>query len=398
MISHSRFVELLHNLFCHPLLLNSYGFNPHFSTDIQNYNSITKTSFEPGNGKCIWFHEEPLESDDLNAVEFQHLIWHTMSWPSTATTPCMHFSNTINFSVFANSEKSKLKQKWLTQHKILDWYFFFHGFLALDWYRDFKYFPESEYKITKLFICMNHLIYKKRSYRLLFLSYLQEADLISSGYISAPLLDSELVKRELFDSNSNLSSCAKKHVYNNLFKTAKPLILDSVNYNNASADIIDFEYSQGALWHVVTETIFYDEKLHLTEKIFKPIVCRRPFILVGAPGNLAYIKSYGFKTFDHWIDESYDSEHDPDIRIQKITNELVKLSKQDLDKMYQEMQSVLQFNYNHFFNEFREIIVTELVDNFKKCVFLYNKDMLDQFKVPEENLDYKKITEILLKS
>ena len=45
------------------------------------------------------------------------------------------------------------------------------------------------------------------------------------------------------------------------------------------------------LFHIVTETIFYDNKLHFTEKVFKPIVARRPFFLVGAPGNLAYLKS-----------------------------------------------------------------------------------------------------------
>ena len=37
--------------------------------------------------------------------------------------------------------------------------------------------------------------------------------------------------------------------------------------------------------------------MHLTEKIFKPIVNKQPFMLLAAPDNLAYLKSYGFKTY-----------------------------------------------------------------------------------------------------
>jgi hypothetical protein len=86
----------------------------------------------------------------------------------------------------------------------------------------------------------------------------------------------------------------------------------------ASANVADYTYSLSSLWNIVTETVFYDNKLHLTEKIFKPIVLKRPFVLVGAPGNLQYLKEYGFQTFDKWINEDYDNEIDPDIRIKKI--------------------------------------------------------------------------------
>ena len=98
-------------------------------------------------------------------------------------------------------------------------------------------------------------------------------------------------------------------------------------------------------------------------------------MLVAAPGNLAYLKSYGFKTFDRWIDESYDSEQDHYLRIEKITAELARLcamSPEQLKQMHQEMREVLLYNYNHFYGDFKRIIVDELVDNFEGILMQIN--------------------------
>ena len=103
-----------------------------------------------------------------------------------------------------------------------------------------------------------------------------------------------------------------------------------------------------SFWHIVTETVFYYNKLHLTEKIFKPIIARRPFLLLSAPGNLAYLKSYGFKTFDCWWDESYDNYQNYDrIReIYKVISFIDKCSDNELQSMYNDMTDTLEYNYN----------------------------------------------------
>jgi hypothetical protein len=56
--------------------------------------------------------------------------------------------------------------------------------------------------------------------------------------------------------------------------------------------------------HIVNETVV--DKQHLTEKIFKPIVLKQPFVLMGGQGTLQYLRDYGFKTFKKWFDEDYD--------------------------------------------------------------------------------------------
>ena len=59
------------------------------------------------------------------------------------------------------------------------------------------------------------------------------------------------------------------------------------------------------------------------------------------------MKQFGFKTFDKWWDESYDSEKDDWKRLQMIMDLVLKLSqydKKDLLNMYQDMKETLQHN------------------------------------------------------
>jgi len=229
---------------------------------------------------------------------------------------------------------------------------------------------------NKVFICYNNLISELRSYRLHLVSNLISQDLVKHGLVSLPLRDKNGTWQETITSaDCPLTTQAKVKVYQVLRHLEHPLIIDTDKPHGALSAEVDLDQLTSAFWHVVTETVYFLPKLHLTEKVFKPIVAQRPFILVAAPGNLAYLKSYGFKTFDRWIDESYDTEEDHYVRIEKITAEIEKLcalSKGELDDMYAEMKEVLVYNYNHFYGKFKEIIVNELVDNFEGVLMQFN--------------------------
>jgi hypothetical protein len=77
-------------------------------------------------------------------------------------------------------------------------------------------------------------------------------------------------------------------------------------------------YYQSSLISVVTETNFENNDIFNTEKIFKPMVHRHPFILVGSYKTLEYLKEMGYKTFSEFWDESYDDVEDPFERLLKI--------------------------------------------------------------------------------
>lgn len=415
MISYYRFKIFLETHFLNPLFIIPNDYYPAYSTKIQgfNRNEADGKNFYHGrkysqdfNGNCIFWYEEPLNSIDLEDLSNRTILidnygapecreWYSCEIPSHG--PAMY---NVNIQLFANSEKSALKKQWIKNNPpILDWYFFFHGFAALDWFRDFEYVQNiCDYSISKVFICLNHVINNNRSYRLLLLSMLKEQNLLSSGIVSAPLLNQALVKEEVFSNSTRLSKDGKMHIMKNLYEEAEPIVVHETDYKSASADIPDFFYQ--AFWNIVTETNFYDEKLHLTEKIFKPIAIKRPFILVSAPGNLEYLKSYGFKTFDKWIDESYDLEPNPDIRLAMIVSEVKKLCQltpNELNKMHQEMTEILEYNHHHFFNDFKKIIVNELVDNFEACTKRYNLSLSERFRLPTQLVNLDQVKQLLLK-
>jgi hypothetical protein len=76
-----------------------------------------------------------------------------------------------------------------------------------------------------------------------------------------------------------------------------------------------------------------------------------PFVIVGTQGSLAYLRSYGFRTFEGIWDESYDNAED-DVRIEHIASllrsldELPPEGKQDL---FEAAQEVIEHNWNHFY-------------------------------------------------
>lgn len=304
----------------------------------------------------VWFHDQEPLLDDIASQIKNHIMTPT-EWQEHKRSV-----------VFANSEHSPEKDQFIAQNGFRDWYYFYHGFAALDWYRDQQYLPAVDFAFDRVFMSLNHLMTRDRSYRMTLVAQYIDNGILDHGIVSLPLSDvNGTVKTEIFSADTKLSKAAKKLVYRHIMPLEHGLVADTefpAGYMSAQTD---FDFMRQAFWHVVAETVFYHKKLHLTEKIFKPIVARRPFILVAAPGNLAYLKSYGFKTFDKWIDESYDMIQDDDQRIEKIVEQLVKLcnmSKNQLLQMHTEMAEVLEYNYCHFYyGGFKQIIVDELLTN-----------------------------------
>jgi hypothetical protein len=87
-----------------------------------------------------------------------------------------------------------------------------------------------------------------------------------------------------------------------------------------------------------------------TEKIWRPIVARRPFIVMSNFEYLHNLKKLGFKTFNEFWDESYDgySEGERIKKIEKILEQIAQWSTRDLHIKLKEMKSILDHNYQAF--------------------------------------------------
>lgn len=116
---------------------------------------------------------------------------------------------------------------------------------------------------------------------------------------------------------------------------------------NASADCFA---------EIVTEFNCSDNKVYLTEKVARAIVNKKPFLLIGDKNSLKELHDMGFKTFKNFWGESYDTQSGIYNRIQKVMYQLQNIVQTvDLNQPYtDEMHSILEHNYNHFFGAFTD--------------------------------------------
>lgn len=125
--------------------------------------------------------------------------------------------------------------------------------------------------------------------------------------------------------------------------------------------------------NIVTETLYDSDSIFISEKTYKPIYLCQPFIVFGNPFTLNKLHELGYKTFDKWWDESYDSELDLKIRFNKIVKVMETISELNLDELKElknEMRDVVVHNYLNFFK------VNELKDLFKLLQCDFNKKTL----------------------
>jgi len=290
--------------------------------------------------------------------------------------------------ILLNTERNSLpKNQILENYGFIDCYYFFHVFAATDWYRSYRYSKfitsPSERKIKKKFITFNRLTGGARTYRSIFVGELVLNDLLDHGYVSYSDICEEhghfatnldLVKR-LYKLDGDYIKLIHSTLDTLTFANKFPLRIDHINkpsIPNGSQTLSAVHECMESFLHVVTETCFWETKEHLTEKIFKPIVAKQPFALLGCANNLKYLKDYGFKTFDRWWDESYDTIEDPVQRIQavvKIIKDICSKSNFELEDMLKDMQHVLDYNYNWFYSrEFVDTAWYELEINLRAAI------------------------------
>lgn len=265
----------------------------------------------------------------------------------------------------------------LEKYKWKSVYYFHHAFAAHDWFRGYRYdarlLAPHKREIKKKFISFNRITSGLRAYRSLLIAELKDRNILDQGYVS---YNDECT--EGGDYKENLQHLVERRLITQVKANTASSTISGLNFPlridyqdqkfipNHSFILSAIEQTQESFCYLVTETCFWERKKHLTEKIFKPIVSRMPFVLVGPAHNLKYLREYGFKTFSPWIDESYDDIEDPIERLHAIGETMSKicnLTESELYKMLQEMSPILEHNYNRFYsNEFLDYCWAELIN------------------------------------
>ena len=297
-----------------------------------------------------------------NAFSFQH------SWEPVDTVLDAYFwdvqkqklDRPIDWSLnVLHSERSSEIDK-LTDQGFKPIHWFANGYLcAQHWYRLYKDINVvTEYKpLQHKFICANRLIDEKRSYRIKFLNMLD----VSQGQYSLLEQDPNTHRTpwEIYPDNQIEPHSFDEHDNSSAW-------INFENWSNNEVECFEPSIWKSSFLHVVPETVV--DRIHLTEKIFKPIVLKQPFVLLNGAGGLEYLRSYGFKTFSDFWSEEYDTIDNLDQRLQSaanVVNYVGSCSLSELEQMRDKMKPILEHNYNWFYNGFADKCWAELETNIK---------------------------------
>lgn len=301
----------------------------------------------------IFFHDqEPI-----------HLDIHTELFDSAERRNVdLNFGKGPTHSALITSEhNSEFVEQVCSRYGWTPYYYFFHGWAAMDWYRgydrSFLISDPMQRVITKSFISPNRIIGGNRKHRVDLMHLLLERN-ISNAHISFPeVCPVEGIHiRDIAKPEQRAAFAAAGLPWNFPGETDHPM---------HSCWLSLFDESAESLAYLVTETVATGRRRHLTEKTFKPICMHMPFVLVSTMGSLQYLRSYGFKTFDSIWDESYDNEPDDSkrlIMIADLLKQLDNMSVQQKQDLYTAAIPIVQHNYNHFYNgAFESILWKELM-------------------------------------
>jgi len=215
-----------------------------------------------------------------------------------------------------------------------------HG-ICSNWADNIAYKQVNE---IKTFNCLQKRL---RTHRIWFYGELYKAGLLDSGLVS------------MNDYGTHVNNLDGRATDNLLLQEARTVLpLEVYGKSNVQFDdgyyidrIVDQVYKD--TWvTVISEPIFADSDnaLFISEKTFKPIACMHPFIILGSAGSLQAMRDMGYKTFDGFINESYDTLSTFE-RIDAIINELKRIDAiEDKLSWFEGMRDILEHNYNVFHN------------------------------------------------
>jgi hypothetical protein len=275
-------------------------------------------------------------------------------------------------NILLHSEQRSSQCELYQKNNFVLAYYWSHAVIARDWFR-FAQHVKQKKSFKKMFLIYNRAWSGTREYRLKFLEFLINAQLEKHCQTTVAAVDSE--------TNTHYSQYKFK---NSAWQPNLPLEtyfpINSVS-SHYSADFNLNDYEQTNI-EVVLETLFDDDRLHLTEKTLRPIACGQPFILSATAGSLEYLRRYGFKTFNSIWSEEYDLIQDPVARLNSIVRLMSEIANWDTTTCQLKLtqaQEIAEYNKQYFFSqEFFALIDNELRQNLSNALIEVEKTNTSQ--------------------
>ena len=331
-----------------------YYFYPHGTKNWENLTTLKDypNRIKFSSHKIICYDQEPLDFDVFK------------------NTSTIDITFLKKYGILCHSEQRSKQLDMFKQHNIINIYYWSHAVIAQDW---FRYAKHDNMLLQKKEERYDFLIYNRawqgtREYRLRFAEMLLENNIKEFCNIRFAPVDDNV---HYFD-----------HIYNNQKWTIHTNLESYYDLNTfdstASADYTSLDYITSNI-EVVLETLFDDDRLHLTEKTLRPIACRQPFILMATHGSLDYLHRYGFETFGNLIDETYDTIVDPVARMSAVVTEMkriTQLSTTEKIELFSKLNIIAARNQQRFFSDdFFEQITQEYKTNLVQAITVYEQKL-----------------------
>lgn len=223
-----------------------------------------------------------------------------------------------------------------------------------------------EYKSNnniKTFGCLNKRI---RPHRVWFYNYMKDSNVMDNGLVSMNTIDEHDYPFE----GLTLSTSKVQQLNRDL-----PMLV----YGKKNNELDDNFYIRRFNDDVNLDTYITvvseahcgdsDQTMFLSEKLFKPIACNHPFIVMGNRDSLKMMRKLGYKTFNDYLDETYD-ELPTHERLTEIISVLRDIEYKDKFEWFKSMEEVVKHNYNNLIDKLqRPPDAFVEVDNYVKEYF-----------------------------
>ena len=167
-----------------------------------------------------------------------------------------------------------------------------------------------------------------------------------------------------------------------------------------------FNHRAKSKFEIITEYTCTDDDMQISEKLSLAMLSKIPFVVLGDKGYMNYLKKLGFKTFDKFWSEEYDTLNGND-RIRSLTSTILDIQQNYLAtvdeygnyKYSEEMNEILEHNYIHYKDVYSQILYDRITQSVCKTTpeksrfdlkdkIWYNKERKTVF-VPIPGNDYE---------
>jgi hypothetical protein len=338
--------------------------------------TFANKSFEP-NQRAVILHRD----NDYYCNEFGFTMWNIYKIFSSLNIASEYFILLTAFKGI-ETENKKLAEKFnVPPMQVI--------------YSPYQWCPQPEFvnpieanqqQIQYPYVCLNGV---PRSHRVYVLAQLQQQDILDAGMISLwpGRSESKVKNLNLLPANHPVPkgihlrtnhpptrindeldlSPEQSRMFHQLHgQIVKPRTHHLItNRPNNTQDRYQPEFLQASLWNLVTESVGQYPYGYFTEKTFKAILTKRPFILLGGNDSLQDLHSLGFRSFNQWIDEDYAKKKsfaDRADHAVKVLKPFCSMTPQQLQEFYQELLPVVEHNFNNYMYNFGNKQLEDLIN------------------------------------